>query len=75
MRLWVLKRHIAYVGKGEMAGIVVRAKTNIDARRVAAEHAGSEGSAIWLQGVESSCEPLSASLACSEDVILRDIRK
>lgn len=47
MKLWLLKR-TDRIGYDECDGFVVRAKTETDARALAAEQAGDEGKDVWL---------------------------
>lgn len=68
MKLWLLSRGSKSVD--EAYGFVVRAKTEADARLIAAENCGDEGHNVWLQTKKSTCEQLSAR--GDREMILRD---
>ena len=52
-------------------GFIVRAETETDARRIAAENHGDEGKYAWLEAEQSTCSELTAEGTAAE-VILRD---
>jgi hypothetical protein len=72
MNLYLLKR-TAPIGYDETASIVVRAASEEDARRTAAEQCGDEGEEPWLSGLD--VEPVTCELLTTDDapgVICRD---
>jgi hypothetical protein len=60
MKLWLLQRLLG-TRSGEAGGFVVRAESEVYARRYASQSAGKEGSALWLEPAMASCEELTAS--------------
>lgn len=76
MKLWILKPvevlpdYDPWEGYYDMAwGFVARAKTEQDARALAAEHSGDERDA-WFNPAYATCEVLSD--VGTEEMILRD---
>ena len=53
MKLWRLER--ATCDYDEMLGFVIRAKTALDARRIASEKRGTESKIEWLDVLKSTC--------------------
>jgi hypothetical protein len=60
MRLWLLQRLLG-TRSGEAGGFVVRAESEVYARRHASQSAGKEGPALWLEPAMASCEELTAA--------------
>ena len=54
----------------KMFGVVVRAPTREEARRLASKEAGDEGAAAWTDSSESTCEELAPE--GPEGVIIKD---
>jgi len=71
MKLWLLKR-LGKVRWDEMAGIVVRAENEANARSEASHHAGDEGWGVWLNPAYVTCERLTEE--GDAGFILRDFR-
>jgi hypothetical protein len=70
MKLWLLEqRNFDY---DEMAGIVIRANHESEARHEASKHAGSEGWGVWCDPAHTTCERLTEE--GSLGFILRDFR-
>jgi len=68
MKLWVLER--SDTGYDEALGFVVRAESELEARTLAGEQAGFEGSTAWHNPQDTTCEELSEDGPA--EVILRD---
>lgn len=69
-KLYLLVQHDDDVDWDCMQGIVVRAKSAREARKLAASVAGDEGSAVWLSPVASRCRRILSD--GKPAIILRD---
>lgn len=54
-------------------GFVVRAETELEARKLAAGDAGNEGSDVWLNEKLTSCDEL--FIEGDHEIVIRDLRR
>jgi hypothetical protein len=60
-RLWLLRRNTELKWAPVYDcndGFVIRAETEADARKIASEQRGDEGSEVWLSSEKSTCDEL-----------------
>ena len=70
MKLWLLKQRVT--DYDEVAGFVIRATTEADARCRAAADCGDEGMVVWNDPAQSVCIHLVEDGAAG--IVLRDFR-
>lgn len=58
MRLWLIER--GGDGYDQYFGFVVRAESEVGARRIAAARHADEGAAVWMDAKRSTCAELTA---------------
>ncbi len=83
MKLWLLRPASKYAQDDggpwdpwydKMFGLVARAETDGDARRLAADAALDEGRVAWLSPDLSTCEVLVADNGESEGIVISDMK-
>ncbi|HSG19963.1 MAG TPA: hypothetical protein VLA31_04265 [Burkholderiaceae bacterium] len=75
MNIYSLTRPAGTIGYDEAAGFVVVASSSKEAREIAANNRGDEGSAMWLEADRTTCQKIgTASLSQKAGKVLRDFR-
>jgi len=72
MRIWILRRPAGMTKLDQADGFVVRAWSAHLARRIAADSAGDEGPAVWLDPKQSTCRNLTPAGRGWGGVVMRD---
>jgi len=71
MKLWlVVRTDYEDMGYDESHGFVIRAESDMSARKIASESCGDEGTKVWLEMGTCSCTQLTEK--GPEGVMLRD---
>ena len=85
MKLWLLRprpnlpeKDDPWEGFGALVGVVVRAETELLARRLIVQgkgvYVGSEGELAWLSARYSICTPIEVEAAPAGVILFRDVR-
>jgi hypothetical protein len=59
MKLWLIEQS-AQVDWDEAVGFVIRAESEVEARKMASKEAGDEGAVTWLDIAHSNCVELNS---------------
>ena len=74
VHLYLLERKEKDINYDEMAGCVVAATSEAQARAAAADHAVDEGDGTWRDESRTSCTQLAAASEVRSGIVLRDFR-